>query len=361
MTREERRAPLQDGQRASQGPIAAQPIGRTRWRPVLALLLLSPICAEYLIGYQQNISRPADMLAGLVILAPLYGSVAVIIRDLAKRTGRGWPTTLLLGAAFGLIQAGVIDQSLFNPDYGSDVGVPQWEAGRLPTIIPGTGISLNHLFDFVVGHVIWSFGAPIALVDSCTPLQADRPWLARRGLIVMVLLYLLAAAFVLHWHLTTTQYSASFMQLGTTLAVAAGLAALAFAIPCQRSFATLPIIRPWVVACMALVVLATHHVSTPTWIGLSVAVTLLGASALLVLSWSGNPAWSQRHVLALAGAALVINAAFGFLVQPVGNPSMTMKYVSNTILLLSVCALAAWAFHRQRRVESPAGTQHRIR
>ncbi|SNR42784.1 hypothetical protein [Actinomadura mexicana] len=46
----------------------------------------------------------------------LVVAVAVLIREAARRTGRGWPTIVLLGAAFGLVQAGLIDQSLFNPD-----------------------------------------------------------------------------------------------------------------------------------------------------------------------------------------------------------------------------------------------------
>lgn len=57
------------------------------------------------------------LLGYLGIFIPLYGTVAVLIREITRRTGRGWPTILLLGAAFGLIQAGLIDQSLFNPGY----------------------------------------------------------------------------------------------------------------------------------------------------------------------------------------------------------------------------------------------------
>src|SRR5581483_5865874 len=52
-----------------------------RWLPALGLLLLSPVCAEYLIGYDQIIGRPRELLAGLLILAPLYGAVAVMIRE----------------------------------------------------------------------------------------------------------------------------------------------------------------------------------------------------------------------------------------------------------------------------------------
>jgi hypothetical protein len=80
---------------------------------VVGLLVVSPIAAEYLSGSQ--VFNPLVLLGYLGIFIPLYGTVAVLIREVTRRTGRGWPTILLLGAAFGFIQAGLIDQSLFNP------------------------------------------------------------------------------------------------------------------------------------------------------------------------------------------------------------------------------------------------------
>ncbi|WP_199742278.1 hypothetical protein [Streptomyces triticirhizae] len=91
---------------------------RRRIGPILGLLLLSPICAEYLIGYLEVMGDPVELLGGLLILAPLYGTAAVMIREVIRGTGRGWLSILLLSAAFGVIQAGLVDQSLFNPDYG---------------------------------------------------------------------------------------------------------------------------------------------------------------------------------------------------------------------------------------------------
>ncbi len=63
-----------------------------RLAAVLALLVLSPVCAEYLIGYDSIIGRPWELVSGLLFLAPLYGTVAVLIREVARRTGQGWPS-----------------------------------------------------------------------------------------------------------------------------------------------------------------------------------------------------------------------------------------------------------------------------
>ena len=40
---------------------------------------------------------------------------ALLIREVARRRGLGWPGILLLAAAFGVVQAGLVDQSMFSP------------------------------------------------------------------------------------------------------------------------------------------------------------------------------------------------------------------------------------------------------
>ena len=95
-------------------------------RPRRGLFFLAPLVAEFLLG-----NLPITLLAALVLLAPMYGGGALLIREVARRAGRGVPTMLLLGVAYGLLEEGVATQSLFNPHYvGRDllsVGyVPGW-------------------------------------------------------------------------------------------------------------------------------------------------------------------------------------------------------------------------------------------
>jgi hypothetical protein len=47
----------------------------------------------------------------------LYGAAALLIRELARRFGVDWPGIVDLAAAFGIVQAGVVDQSLFSESY----------------------------------------------------------------------------------------------------------------------------------------------------------------------------------------------------------------------------------------------------
>ena len=75
----------------------------------VAFLLVSvPISAEYLIGYDETIADPAALVFGLFIFVPLYGAPAVLIREVGRRSGNGWWAILLLAAALGVVQAGLI-------------------------------------------------------------------------------------------------------------------------------------------------------------------------------------------------------------------------------------------------------------
>jgi len=78
-----------------------------RVAPVPGLLFLAPWVGEYLLG---NI--PLGALIAVPFLVPIYGGGALLIREATRRTGRGWPTILILGIAYGLIEAGLVDQSL---------------------------------------------------------------------------------------------------------------------------------------------------------------------------------------------------------------------------------------------------------
>ncbi len=80
--------------------------------PPLILFLLAPLVAEYLLG-----DFRITQLGPFPLLAMTYGCGALLIRDLARRGGRGWPAFLLLAAAYGILAEGIVNQSLFNPNF----------------------------------------------------------------------------------------------------------------------------------------------------------------------------------------------------------------------------------------------------
>src|SRR4051794_25897729 len=83
----------------------------TPW-PALCLFVASPLIGEYLLG-----SLPASMLPLLPLMAAMYGSGAILIREWVRRTGRGWPSIVVLATAYGFFEEGFVTQSLFNPNY----------------------------------------------------------------------------------------------------------------------------------------------------------------------------------------------------------------------------------------------------
>ena len=82
------------------------PSSRVRLASLLGIALGAPLTAEYLQAYLSSTGDLPAMLAGILVFAPLYGGAALLIREIAVRTGRGWTGTLLRGAAFGVAMPG---------------------------------------------------------------------------------------------------------------------------------------------------------------------------------------------------------------------------------------------------------------
>lgn len=333
-----------------------------RYAPPLGLFLLAPLCAEYLIGYLD--STGLALVTGLIFFAPLYGGAALLIREVTRRTGRGWPTMLLLGFAFGVFQAGLIDHSLFNPSYGD---FEQWEESLKPTYIPALGVSANYAQVFVMGHVIWSIGAPIALVEAFVPHRQTTPWLGKRGLRLTAFLYLFICVIFLWGHIEDEDFLPSISQLIGAAAVVVAFIAAAFRVE-KRVEPTndKPIPSPWLIGALTLVLLSLVTL-------IEIAVTLLGISdtefaatwgatgidtavylllAVLVWRWSRRRDWGTLHILALTGGALLTRAWIAFLVEPMGEITLRAKLINNTSFALGVIFLLYMAARTVRNTKT---------
>ena len=161
-----------------------------RWRrlaAVVALMVLAPWSAECAWGG----FTVADFPAVILFLGPMYGGAAVLIRETARRTGGGWPTIVLLAAAFGVFQAGLVDQSLFNPDFLADTQFAKTETTAGATRIPGLHVSIEQVLIFVGNHIALSVCAPIAITESIlAPGRRQVRWLRRPGLAGVTVVYL---------------------------------------------------------------------------------------------------------------------------------------------------------------------------
>lgn len=321
---------------------------RTRILPVLGLIVAAPVCAEYLQAYLPTTGELWSQLAGLLVLGPLYGGAALLIREVAVRTGRGWTGILLMATAFGLLMTGIVDLSLWLQD---DPSVPDWSALRTPTLVQPWGFAIYPLLSWVTGHVLYSIGAPLVLLDALAPDHRGRPLLGKVGITVTTVLAVTAAVLIHRDQQQRFDLHPSAPQVGTVALVAAALVALALSplgrpVPRQRT-GDGPSLRT--VAVAGLFVGLTLDLLPGTWAWTIADVALLAGAAVAVRKVATGPTWGLPQVAALATGALTARVLIGFLAPLPPGVSLGIKLAQSATLLLLTIALSAFAWRGARR------------
>lgn len=327
-----------------------EPVDRLRTAQLAGLLVLAPICAEYLAAYDNSTGHPIQLALGLMIFVPLYGCAALLIREVARRFELGWVGIVFLGVAFGLLQAGVVDQSLFSQDYR---GIEGWESGYAATLIAPFGISAFNALNFVGGHAVFSIAAPIGLIEAVRPATARQPWLTRRGLAIAAAVYAAGSSVVLSEHLKTESDHASTAQVVGAVVVIIGLVAAAFGVGCRaRRSGARPAPRPATVLIAVLFLATAQNFATEDWAGVVLTGVTYGLAGLGLTYASRLTGWGVRHVAAACAAPLLVRAALAFTYPPlIGEVSDQAKYTHNAVLLILVLGLSIVALRRRAQAE----------
>jgi hypothetical protein len=318
---------------------------------VITLLFVSPLVAEYLLG-----DLPLTLLPAMIVLAPAYGGAALLIRESARRAGRGWPTMFLLGAAYTLIAEGVATQSLFNHDYMmmqmhllDHAYVPAWGIGGWWT-----------LFMFNL-HMFWSMGVSIALVEALFPNEDDVPWLGWMGDSVVAVVFVLGTVADFGMNLKRNQFIASHTQLLCVAVLSALLIVAAFLLPARKLLKTgggaVP--NPWIMGTMAFALGLGVLYTPPKWGWAAVGTLLLLDVFFLaqVAFLSRRADWSALHPLSLAAGGAVAYGLHAFTQKPLLGGLVAMR-VSDTVLL----ALAVWSIWlgARRVIRCEMGTERGV-
>jgi hypothetical protein len=319
---------------------------------VFALFFLSPLVAEYFSGT----TLPIYLLFLIVPFSLYYGSGALLIREVTRRTGRGWPTILTLGLAFGVLEEGVLTQSLFNPNY-LDLNQHLLDPGYLKVLGIGTLWTV-----FVLGgHVLWSIGAPVAIVEESTGSRRTAPWLGRVGLVVVTVLFLLGC--LMEFVVTKAEdakapFSASPTQVSVSAAIVVVLVAVAFLLPHgDRRSRPGRAPSPWLVFVATMVAgvawgLLAGATSLPSWqASVAIALVCLAVLGFLVARWSRLDGWGRWHRLAVAAGALATSGWHAFAMDYSKPP--VLDIVGRTIYLLTA-AWIVWFAARKIRQQEPA-------
>jgi hypothetical protein len=292
-------------------------------RAVLGLFFVAPLIAEFLLG---NLSL--KLLPALIVLAPMYGGGAVLIRETTRRASRGWRSMLLLGAAYTLIEEGFVTQSLFNPNY--------------------LGMHM-HLLDL---HVFWSIAVSIVLVEALVPAQAEQPWLGRTGDAIVAVLFLFGLIVNARFSFRQHPFVASHAQLISAGVVCVGLIGCAFLLPLRSSRVVPGVVpSPWSTACAAFLLGISVLITPPRWGWGAVAVLLLIDVCLLVLVWlfSRRIRWSSMHTLSLGAGGALAYGLHAFIETPVAGGTGMLARVGNAIFLLGAVGLILAGARRTSR------------
>jgi hypothetical protein len=236
-----------------------------RRAPALTLFFLAPAIGELLSGS----SPPSEFFSPptLLLLAVLYGGGALLIRELRCRWHKGWPTVLLLGAAYGLVEEGLMVKSFFDPHW-VDIGL-------LGSYGRWAGVNWVWAFELTLFHAVFSIAVPILLTERLFPERQSDSWVGRR---MTALLSLLLIGDILLGFLALTPYRPPFLPYVLTLATVIGFAGAAQRLPVHifvrpPDDPSEPVMRLRVIG----------FIGTLTLFALSWAVPNTGAPALLNL------------------------------------------------------------------------------
>ncbi|HEX5182033.1 MAG TPA: hypothetical protein VFW19_02655 [Allosphingosinicella sp.] len=318
-----------------------------RIAPPLALFFLAPLVAEYLLGDLNLRQLPA-----LVAMAPLCGGGAVLIREAVRRTGRSWPSFLLLALAYALTEEGLLTQSLFNPDY---LHLRLLDYGFVPMLGTSPAWAI-----YVLGiHIIWSLAVPIGLAEALFPARRTEPWLSRLGLILFFLLLAAGMAMTARFSLAATPFRASPAQLAFCVAAIAALIAGAFVLPrpaMARETLRGPVSPPLlgflclVAGSAFLCVYADGRPVLPWWLTAGADAAIAAALCAGFAVATRRHGWGAMQGLAAACGGLLCYAWFGYGIdRDLHGPGNAAGHSVFVVLLLAV---AIWAGFRTARAKA---------
>ena len=307
----------------------------------LTLFFLAPFVAEYLLG-----DFPVTFFWPYIVLAPLYGGGALLIRELARRSHRGWPTILLLGVAYAIIEEAFTTQSLFNPDIFS-LHAHLLSHGWIPAL----GIGAWWTLFMLNVHPFWSIGVSIALAEGLFPSRARAPWLGNVGVSVAAVLFAIGIYYNTAYSLRHDPFRASTAQFIVSALLVVVFAAAAFLIPAPAPGRNPSPVPPALVTGVAAFFLGAAVFLSPilwnwgavAWI-LAVDLVFLAALAL----FSQCSAWTPLHTLSIGAGGALLYGVHAFMQGPVVPCPKWIAFASHVLFLVLAIAVVAIAVLRTR-------------
>jgi len=264
--------------------------------PAWVLFVLAPLVGELMSGSMP----PAEWLnpLSIVTVSVLYGGGAIMCRELAVRWRKGWPTFLALGIAYGIVEEGLLCKSFFDPGWG-DIG-PFGVYGRWG------GVNWVWTAGLTGFHAVWSVASSVVLVELAFPARRGS-WITDRAFAWLAGLFMLD---VVAGHLLLTKYRPPAVHVLVTVAVTAGLIALArrLSAPRRTGRAFSPAVLFWLAFAWAVGWFGVFWICPERHVAAGWTLAVLGSLAAAGIwgyaRWAAVP--SPRHRFALASGVLFL-------------------------------------------------------
>jgi hypothetical protein len=275
-------------------------------RAAWVLAVLTPLISELAFG-----STPLHLGYLVLLWMPVYGAGILLVRELVRRAGRGWPSIVLLGVAYELIEDGIGLQALSSPHlYGA--------AGWAPRLF---GLNTAYWEVNVIYHVTFSAVIPILIVDLLFPAHRDVPYLKKTGTVITAIIAVLGVGLLRTVSASQDPgYAAPvWVLVGCAVAVVV-VAVIALKVLTTAVHSATPVPPVWVLSVVGLVgVMVILGLLFPfggakqpsftdgAWalVPMAVGAVIAAAAYVLIRRWGLSRQWTDQHALGLAGGALV--------------------------------------------------------
>jgi hypothetical protein len=301
--------------------------------PALVLFLLSPAIGELLSGS----SPPLEFFnpIGFVLMALLYGSGAIIMRELKIRWKKDFRSLLLLGGAYGILEEGLMVKSFFDPNW-MDLGI----LGSF-----GRWMEVNWVWAemLTIYHAVFSITIPIVLVELAYPERKEERWIGIR--MFTALAAVLGTANVIGF-LYLTQYRPPALQyLLAMLAISLFIYA-AYKLPSrktsERTARTAKARNLFILGCVAsfafflLFYSGPYVIDSPIIVMLLEIVLIVGAGKYLArFDWKKPESDLSRLALVAGGLSFMIFLAFLQEPKALGMSLVGLTAIAGILLLRS--------------------------
>jgi len=315
---------------------------KPKFPPALALFLLAPTVGELLSGS----APPAEFFTpfGFLMIVCLYGSGAVVIRELRIRWKKGIGSILLLGAAYGVLEEALLVTSWFSP-YWSDLG---------QMAVYGRWLDINWVWAEMLTtyHAVFSITIPILFVELAFPNKRDENWIGKKLLITLIALLSALTIFGYWLFSTLMKYWTPLPQYLIGMAIMIAFIHLARRLPSDwGTHGQKPLPKPiilWLVAALASFAFflgfyaSTSLIPWPLAILYGILLTFLIAKFITRYNWHQKP--NNIHVFALCSGALT----FFLIFAPLQEMDKTRTDNTQGMTLVAIATIIALIILRQR-------------